>query len=355
MRPDVADRLHRLYLAKGALATTAIEGNTLSEDEVLRFLDGKLKLPPSREYLKQEIENIASAFGEIWQKVGTGMLPRLSLSELQDLNRRVLQGLDLEEGVIPGEIRTHEVGVSRYRGAPWQDCKYLVEHLTEWLEGPDFKPAPGMEIIYGLLRAIIGHLYLAWIHPFGDGNGRTARLVENRILLACGVPSPAVQLLSNHYNLTRTDYYRQLDKSSSSSGDFIPFVQYAVQGFLDGLRKQIEEIRQFQLDVIWRNYVHEAFGDRKTAVERRRRDLVLGLSEVVEPVKLSKLPELNPRLASAYHGKTRMVLNRDLNALLKMQLVVRGKGGSLANKKIVEAFLPFRLDARKESVFAKES
>jgi Fic family protein len=346
--------LHRLYLAKGALATTAIEGNTLSEDEVLKFLDGKLKLPPSREYLKQEIENIASAFGEIWKKLGTGVLPPLSLSELQDLNRRVLHGLDLEEGVIPGEIRVHEVGVSRYRAAPWEDCRYLVERLAAWLEGSDFAPAPGMEIMYGVLRATIAHLYLAWIHPFGDGNGRTARLVEYRILLACGVPSPAVHLLSNHYNLTRTEYYRQLDKSSSSTGDFIPFVQYAVQGFLDGLRKQIEEIRQFQLDVIWRNYVHEAFGDRKTEVERRRRDLVLALSEVDEPVKLARLPDLNPRLASAYHGKTRMVLNRDLNALREMRLIVRGKGGSIANKKIVEAFLPFRLDAKKEAPLEAE-
>jgi hypothetical protein len=50
LRPGVAERLHSVYLAKGALATTAIEGNTLSEEEALDRIEGKLKLPPSKEH-----------------------------------------------------------------------------------------------------------------------------------------------------------------------------------------------------------------------------------------------------------------------------------------------------------------
>jgi len=64
--------MHQLYLAKGALATTAIEGNTLSESEVLRVLTGELKLPPSREYLKQEIDNVAEAFNKIYRQIQEG-------------------------------------------------------------------------------------------------------------------------------------------------------------------------------------------------------------------------------------------------------------------------------------------
>src|SRR5262245_24845280 len=48
LRPSVARGLHRIYLAKGALATTAIEGNTLSEEEVLKQIEGTLKVPPSK-------------------------------------------------------------------------------------------------------------------------------------------------------------------------------------------------------------------------------------------------------------------------------------------------------------------
>ena len=61
LRPKTAEDLYTLYLAKGVLASTAIEGNTLSEEEVLKHLEGKLKLPPSRQYLTKEIDNIVEA------------------------------------------------------------------------------------------------------------------------------------------------------------------------------------------------------------------------------------------------------------------------------------------------------
>jgi Fic family protein len=345
LRPDVAENLHRVYLAKGALATTAIEGNTLSEHEVLQVVKGDdIQLPPSREYLKQEIDNIVGALKGIWKQVGSGTLPPLSVAELEHFNKLVLDGLAIDEGIVPGKIRTHDVGVARYRGAPPEDCRYLMERLAAWLEGPEFGAPPGMGIIWGIIRAVTAHLYLAWIHPFGDGNGRTARLVEYRLLLASGAPSPAVHLLSNHYNLTRSEYYRQLERASASGGDYAPFFEYAVRGFLDGLTEQIGEIRRFQLDVIWRNYVHEAFGDRKTEVEKRRRNLVLALSYVDKPVRMAGIKNINPEMATAYHGASRMLLNRDLNALGKMGLILRDRNGIVANKRVVEAFLPFRVE-----------
>src|SRR5450759_19000 len=54
LRPDVSELLHTIYLAKGVAATTAIEGNTLSEEQVRQQIQGKLTVPPSKEYLKQE-------------------------------------------------------------------------------------------------------------------------------------------------------------------------------------------------------------------------------------------------------------------------------------------------------------
>lgn len=58
LRPDIATKLHEVYLAKGLWGTTSIEGNTLTEEEVLRHIQGRLELPPTKEYLKQEIDNI---------------------------------------------------------------------------------------------------------------------------------------------------------------------------------------------------------------------------------------------------------------------------------------------------------
>ena len=348
LRPDVAEDMHRIYLAKGAFATTAIEGNTLSEEEVLKVLSGELKLPHSREYLKQEVENVFEAFKTIYDQIKGSSLPEMTVDELKSLNRCILQGLTLEPSVVPGEIRKHDVGVFRYRGAPPEDCQYLLERTIDWLRhGPEFQLDPDMAIMAGVIKAIMGHLYLAWIHPFGDGNGRTARLVEYRVLLKCGVPSPAVHLLSNHYNLTRAEYYRQLDRASASGGDYLPFVEYALRGLVDGLREQIQYIRKFQLEVIWRNYVHERFGERKSDVDRRRRDLVLALGDKRAPVRMAQIPDLSPAMAIRYGTKSRMLLNRDLNSLKAMGLIERGPSGSRAKIEVVEAFLPFRLPPKK--------
>ena len=69
LRPDTARDLYELSLARGAQATTAIEGNTLSEGEVLGQVRGTLKLPPSREYLGQETKNIIDGWHVIWEAV----------------------------------------------------------------------------------------------------------------------------------------------------------------------------------------------------------------------------------------------------------------------------------------------
>jgi len=345
LRPDTAAKLHNVYLAKGALATTAIEGNTLSEQEVLQHLEGKLKLPPSREYLTQEIDNIVKGCNLILEEIRKGQQPGLSVDTIKHLNKIVLDKLSLPPEVTPGELRNYEVSVARYKGAPAKECGLLLQKLCEWLDGGAFKAPKGMEIVYSILKAVVAHLYLAWIHPFGDGNGRTARLIEFQILIGSGVPAPAAHLLSNHYNQTRTEYYRQLDYASHSNGDILPFVQYAVQGFVDGLKSQLEHIRGQQWDIAWRNYVHESFRDKTSLGDIRRRHFILDLSLKDEPVPFDKLTEMSPRVAASYARKTAKTLSRDINALLNTDLLVKGKEGYRANKEIILAFLPIKLEA----------
>lgn len=346
MRPDTAKDLYKVYLAKGALATTAIEGNTLSEAEVRDHLDGKLKLPPSRAYLAREIDNIVTGCNAILKSVVEGVPPRVSKAGICELNRVVLDGLSLEDGVVPGTMRTHSVLVGRYRGAPPEDCDFLMGKLADWLNGADFQTGDDLVIVYAILKAILAHLYLAWIHPFGDGNGRTARLLEFQILLAAGVPAASAHVLSNHYNLTRTEYYRQLDLASKSGGDVVPFVTYAVQGFLDGLRQQIESVWNQQWDVTWRNYVHEFFRDKTSPTHVRRRHLVLDLSRQTEPIPVPQIPDISVRLRQAYSKRTRKTLIRDLNAMHKAALLARTDKGYQAQKEIILAFLPQRAPGR---------
>ncbi|MDD4858108.1 MAG: Fic family protein, partial [Candidatus Krumholzibacteria bacterium] len=155
MQPDVAMGLHQLYLAKGAQATTAIEGNTLSEQEVLQRIKGDLALPPSKEYLGQEVDNIVKACNGIRDRLREGsatITPEL----VREFNGMALEKLTLDDGVIAGEVRRHSVTVGGvYRGAPAEDCEFLLDRLCEWLNGPDFRAAKGMEIVYAIIKAVV--------------------------------------------------------------------------------------------------------------------------------------------------------------------------------------------------------
>jgi Fic family protein len=345
LKPEVAERMQLLFLAKGVQATTAIEGNTLSEREVLEIVAGREpELPPSQAYLAREVENIVEACNGIATDLLDGGRSALSVEAIREFNRQVLEGLELREGVVAGEIRTQSVVVGQYRGPPWQDCAHLLERLCDWLNGPTFAPPDPAEewiVPYALMKAVVAHLYLAWIHAFGDGNGRTARLVELQILLAAGVPMPAAHLLSNHYNLTRTEYYRQLQRASDSGGEVVPFLVYALQGFLDGIRDQVDRVWTQLYEDRWEQYIYETFGRISTRAQERRRDLALEISKYDAPVPRRRLIAGSPELSDAYRGTDRM-LSRDLNALVDLGLIERSRAGFRARKETILGFRPGR-------------
>jgi len=343
LMPGTSSRLHQLLLAKGVRATTAIEGNTLSEEEVRQRIEGRLRLPPSREYLGREVDNILGATNEILRRTLEESGRTTSVERIQEYNRWVLHGLELEGGVVPGAIPTHDVHVGGYTGAPPEDCHYLLERLREWMNESALWIPGDSPIPTGLLKAILAHLYLALIHPFGDGNGRTARLMEYEILVSAGVPSAAAHLLSNHYNQTREHYYRHLGEVSRPPYPVLGFVEYAVEGFVDGLAEHLDVIRAQEEQVVWRDYVNERFHGKTSEANARRRDVAIALWGAEESVPLQKIPELNTDLARRYGQKTGKTLSRDLNALIAMGLVARDGRAYRARTEIMRQFLPPRV------------
>lgn len=342
LMPEVADALHLLYLAKGVRATTAIEGNTLTEEEVQQRIEGELELPPSKEYLGTEVDNVVTAINLIGQTTLTSTSVDLSVVTINEYNKLVLQKLEnLPEEVILGQFRDYRVTVGKYLGAPPDDLDYLMDELCKWLN-TGFDAIDDI-IIRGIIKAIIAHLYIAWIHPFGDGNGRTARLIEFQILLSSGVPTAAAHILSNHYNQTRTEYYRYLDESNKHKDGVFAFLRYALQGFIDGLREQIETIEASQLQVLWRNHIFDKFREVKdTKTNIRRRKLILDLSDEFKPRHTPELRYVSPRIAETYSGLDDKTIQRDVNILVKMDLVRKTVDGVIPNIESMRAFLPQR-------------
>ena len=351
LSPAAAAELLQVYLAKGMLATTAIEGNTLSEHEARQVLEGTLDLPPSREYLEREIENVLAAYNVARQELLDDPDLAFTVERLREYNRLILEGLEVEEGVVPGEVRTRFVVVGSYRAAPAEDAEHLLGRLCDWLNSDEFDaPSDALQLAapFAIVKAVVAHLYLAWIHPFGDGNGRTARLLELQILLSAGFPVPTCQLLSNHYNQTRTEYYRQLAISSRDAHGLLSFLAYAAQGFVDQLREQLAVIWKQQFEDRWAQHVHQTFRDRHSETDIRRLRLVLDLSRAFhasgQAVPKRAIPDLTPRLAAAFATRTEKTLSRDLNAIKKLGLLRLEKGGWVPADEAIRGFQPPAVD-----------
>jgi Fic family protein len=352
--PAIQQEMLKVYLAQGISATTAIEGNSLSEQEVFDFIQGKLSLSVSKEYLGHEIKNILLAYNEVTEKViQSGGDYKIEPALLMEYNARILKGLPLQDHVAPGVLRKIAIYAGHYKAPHHEDCPYLIEQYCEWLHQA-FKP----DLVNGVIKAILAHLYFVLIHPFTDGNGRTARLLEVQILLASGLPNVASHLLSNHYNKTRSEYYRHLTAASTKEGGIEGFVEYALQGFSDALKEQIAVVKRSQVEIVWENTLHNHFKKARGSGKARLKELILTLSSRKAPSTLlraeilSIILSLNPDLFAQYQAKTPRLVERDLRQLAHEGLLILGVEHVELNKGMILSFVPVSI--QRASIIAEQ-
>jgi Fic family protein len=315
--PETWDDLKRVYLVRGVHSTTAIEGNTLTEAEVMAIYRRELSLPPSRAYQGIEVENILAAMNAAWAEP---LREAISADEIRRMNAQVLNGLDVAPYVAPGEYRRETVTVGRYVCPPAADVPRYVDGFVAWYNSFPVTTAGIDPVSFAIIKAIAAHIYFVLIHPFGDGNGRTARLIEWRTLDHGGLVSVATHVLSNHYNLTRTRYYEMLDRASLGR-DMTPFLCYAVQGLVDQLSSQLTFLHKQYADLVYIDVVRKRTPGHGTDVIKRREELAIAIGRAGAPVPRAALTALSPNLARLYGRTTEKTLSRDLSALEEAGLI----------------------------------
>lgn len=332
MQPEHRQRLLAVSLVKGAQATTAIEGNTLTTAEVERVSEGE-SLPRSKAYQEREVRNILDAMNEVLEAVAIdGQSNLLSPELIKRFHNSVGKELGEHFDAIPGQFRTDERVVGPYKCPRGQDVEELVRRLCNWLP-KEFGFATNQQTFaQAVTQAIVTHVYIEWIHPFGDGNGRTGRLLEFYILLRGGNPDIASHILSNHYNETRSEYYRQLDQANRTK-DLSAFLRYAIQGYYDGLKAVLRSLVDNSLEIAWKYLVHARFAERpyrKKTVFKRRRRLALALppNQALTP---DQIMMLTPEIAREFGSVTVRTLLRDLDELREMEIVIEKDGKIRAN------------------------
>lgn len=340
LKPEYRDKLLQVSLIKGAQATTAIEGNTLSEEEIARIQEG-WRLPPSKEYLEIEVKNIIAAFNALLKEIVVQDNSRPITPELiREFHQMIGRDLGAHFDAIPGQFRVDNRVVGPYPAPDYRQVPELVDKLCDWLR-QEFHYHVGQDFATAVLQAIVTHVYIEWIHPFGDGNGRTGRLLEFYILLRTGLPNIVSHILSNYYNQTRPEYYRQLDNARKNR-DLGEFINYAVLGFRDGLRENLAVIQRNQFAIFWHNYIFETFSDYKYTKKdafKRKRALILQMP-LEREFGVDELLVLTPDLARRYATTNRATILRDLKELQELKLLVKAGNRYRANTGILKAMMP---------------
>jgi Fic family protein len=343
IRPDYHRQLLTVSLNKGALATTAIEGNTLTEKDLAQIKDGR-DLEPSRKYQQQEVENVLSAFNIILEELIREKKPETISPELiRRFNEMVGRNIGEAFGGEPGHLRRRNVVVGAiYRPPSFELVEEFVQKLCGWLMRY-FHYTQEQNFDEAVIEAIVTHVYIAWIHPFMDGNGRTARLLEFYLLMRAGVPGIASHILSNHYNNTRTVYYRQL-QHATETGDLSTFIQYALEGFRDGLEHTIMVIHQDQTELTWNNYVHDII--EKMQSEGKNRKTLQRIHQLAYYIpadrflSLDEIAILNSKIIGEYRKYNPITLRRDLDLLVGKELLKTEKNKFRANYELLHGLLP---------------
>ena len=324
LSPEVKKRLGRVYLIKGAQASTAIEGNTLTDEEIKKIVDGE-QLPKSKAYQEQEFRNIIDAMRKILGQIQD--LPEIVTPDLlREYHHMVGKDLPTPFNAVPGQFAQSQRVVGGYRcpppGRKSDQVDGLVKQLCDWLP-KEFKFVSHEQAFKNdFLKAIVTHVYIELIHPFDDGNGRTGRLVEFYLLLRAGVPDICSLILTNHYNKTRSEYYDYLKKCQNEK-DLTSFIGYAVSGFFDGINEVWETVTSELFRNTWRGHVYDTVTEMKwsKSVTERRRQLLLGIS----PGRSYDMDNIKFKLSIILrkYGKANIpTINRDIKNLIDAKLLV---------------------------------
>lgn len=211
---SILGRLREQLVLDWTYNSNAIEGNTLTLRETKLVIEDGLTVggKSMREHLEAINHRDAIAFVE---GLATGDEP-LTERQIKEIHALVLREIDPKYAGRYRDIQVRIGGSTHLPPEPLLVGEKMSEFAGRWLEaGAGEHP---------LIRAALAHYELAAIHPFVDGNGRTARLLMNLLLMRSGYP-PAVILKND-----RKKYYAALEKAQQGkTEDFIFLVSRAVE------------------------------------------------------------------------------------------------------------------------------
>lgn len=243
-------KLRREAMIRMIHSSTSIEGNVLNRYEVEKVLAGEKVDAPKRDIA--EVKNYRDAlyyitkFIEKKQKITVKTILEIHRLATKDVLDKEKCGKFRKSQVYVVSRRGNKIIKVSYTGPIAKQVPMLVKNLVDWIEKSK------KENICPVIVSGIAHAEIAAIHPFADGNGRTARLLATLILYKSGYDFRRLFALEDYYNQDRPSYYKAIHLGKNyqerTQGDLTNWITYFNKGFNCEMGKIYNAIIPLSLD-----------------------------------------------------------------------------------------------------------
>ncbi|MCX6999865.1 MAG: Fic family protein [Candidatus Sumerlaeota bacterium] len=286
---DWVESLQKMEWKREVAGTSRIEGADFTEREL------DIALSESPEQLMTRSQRQAHAASQTYRWIAT--LPHdlpVTGDLIREIHRRIITGADddhCEPGRLRGQDQDVTFGQPRHRGAEGgEECEAAFNRFVEAVNREYKKHPP-------ILQALAVHYHFATIHPFQDGNGRTARALEALMLQRAGLHNTCFIAMSNYYYEEKSAYLNALSDVRGNNFNLNSFFKFALKGIISQTRRVGAEIQNHAAKAIFRNIMFELFGnlksERKRVIGQRQMEILKILLDVnhAEIIELYKLIE----------------------------------------------------------------
>lgn len=338
--PGSTDKIKRGELVSGIGATLAIEGTTIGEEEIEESFR-KADLNEQLKRKEQEAENSRKVYHfilDLQSQYGDEFI--YSEAMIKQIHKYFSENMDYLSNT-PGDYRgdfdvtfgsPRKKSLCRSRA----DVINAMGNFVSWLNQKEESIVSGNTIV----KAIMAHYYLTEIHPFGDGNGRTARALEALVLYINGINDYCFWSLSNFWSTHKDKYLIHLD-SIRRTCDPTDFVIWGMKGYLEEIesikKKVLTKVKRLML-MDYVKYLLEYKSTQKTKINKRIVDVIRLLIRAgkVEYVKFRNYPEVK----ALFQNVSNATISRDFKKMIEKELITITKVDEIlyveANYKILD-------------------
>jgi Fic family protein len=318
---DWVEKMQDLQLKMEVAGTSRIEGAEFTERE----LDAALDTEKSAADLVTRSQRQARAAAETYRWIAA--IPDdypISEELVCEVHRRLVTGCD-DDHCAPGKVRDQDQNVTfgfpRHRGGEGgRGCRQAFLALITALRTEYRTHDP-------LIQAMALHYHFAALHPFLDGNGRTARALEALLLQRASLRDTAFVAMSNYYYEEKTAYLTILAQVRSNGHDLTSFINFGLRGIAVQCGRLFEEIRNHIRIAVFRNVMYDLFNRLQSPKKRVIVARQIAILKMLLDAHEIDLRELINRTTTTYSNlqnanKARI---RDINALIALGAVTARK------------------------------